>query len=208
MHNNKYTKTLEETKNILSNINTKYINAGLKLEDIEKVFVNSKLSNTQQFFYSSFILKSTIIIILLCALYEYNVFHTIHNYILGIRCIVPNNYFVWEATRPVSNCQFCLNIKQPIVLHNATKEEFAQYAYTSKPIIVKKAFLHWPAMKHFNLEFFKNLYDSIEDSHRSVDEECQFLHFKSDFISIKDVFSMSEARIRNSPGQKSWYVGW
>lgn len=27
--------------------------------------------------------------------------------ILGTRCIVPNNYLVWEATRPLSDCDFC-----------------------------------------------------------------------------------------------------
>lgn len=91
---------------------------------------------------------------------------------------------------------------------NVTREEFAPYAYSSKPIVVKKAFLHWPAMKYFDFYFFKELYQNVEDSVRSVDEECQFLHFQSNFISLRDVFAMSKARIEHKPGEKSWYVGW
>lgn len=206
MHNTEYAKDLEETKDFVSNINEKYLNAGLKLEEIEKVFVKT-IDTHHHILYSS-LLKSTVLIVLLCALYEYNILNTIFNYILGVRCIVPNNYFIWESTRPLSNCHFCQDINEPILLHNATQEEFAQYAYTSQPVVVKAAFLHWPAMKHFSWQFFKNLYDSVTDSYRSVDEECQFLHFKSDFISIKDVFSMSDARVRNLENEKSWYVGW
>lgn len=149
------------------------------------------------------LLCSTIAIVI-CVLYDYNFLE----YVRGVRCLVPNNYFIWEATRPISDCNFCLNVTQPIVLPNVTREEFAPYAYSSKPIVIKKAFLHWPAMRHFDFYFFKELYESIEDSVKSVDEECQFLHFQSDFISLRDVFAMSEDRINHKPGEKSWYVGW
>lgn len=148
-------------------------------------------------------------VIALCSLiYDYGFINTAIVYIQGVRCVVPNNYFVWEATRPISDCRFCHNVSAPIILPNITKEEFKKYAYISKPLVVKKAFLHWPAINHFDFNFFKQLYQSIEDSYKSVDEECQFLHFKSDFISLRDVFSMEEDRIMNNPGQKSWYVGW
>lgn len=46
------------------------------------------------------------------------------NYFLGIRCLVPNNYLIWEATRPVSDCNFCRGVVKPIILPNLTKEEF------------------------------------------------------------------------------------
>lgn len=137
-------------------------------------------------------------------LYQFNFLE----YAQGVRCVIPNNYFIWEATRPISDCQFCWNISEVLVLQNATREEFAPYAYSSRPIVIKKAFLHWPAMKYFDFNFFKELYESVEDSYRSVDEECQFLHFKSDFISLRDVFAMSKNRIRGEAGEKSWYVGW
>lgn len=45
-------------------------------------------------------------------------------YVLGIRCFVPNNYLVWEATRPVSDCSYCRSVRRPLILPNMTREEF------------------------------------------------------------------------------------
>lgn len=149
-------------------------------------------------------LFTVITAIVLCVLFEFNLVE----YAQGVRCVIPNNYFIWEATRPISDCQFCMNVTEAIILENVTREQFTPYAYSSRPIVIKGAFLHWPAMKYFDFEFFKELYESVEDSYRSVDEECQFLHFQSNFISLRDVFAMSEARIQGKPGEKSWYVGW
>lgn len=150
------------------------------------------------------LLFTVITAIVLCLLCECNFVE----YAQGVRCVIPNNYFIWEATRPISDCQFCLNVTEAIVLKNVTREQFAPYAYSSQPIVIKEAFLHWPAMKYFDFKFFKELYESVEDSYRSVDEECQFLHFQSNFISLRDVFAMSEERIQRKAGEKSWYVGW
>lgn len=156
----------------------------------------------------TYLILLPIIVLFLCVLYQTNVLYEGYVKSLGVRCIIPNNYFIWEATRPISNCDYCSDVSAPIVLNNATRDEFAPFAYTSKPIVIKKASLHWPAMHKFNFDFFKELYKSIDDSYRSVDEECQFLHFRSNFISIKDVFDMKVERVLNKPGQKSWYVGW
>lgn len=124
------------------------------------------------------------------------------------RCLIPNNYLIWEFTRPVSDCEFCRGVNSALVLENLTKAEFRRYAYSSKPIIVKKAASHWLASKVFSLQFFRNLYEGIHGAYESVDEECQFLHFRSDFANLKEVFSMSARRAMNLPGEKSWYVGW
>lgn len=45
-------------------------------------------------------------------------------YLLGMRCFVPNNYLVWEATRPKSDCSFCAGYDGPIILPNMSREEF------------------------------------------------------------------------------------
>lgn len=42
----------------------------------------------------------------------------------------------------------------------------------------------------------------------SVHEDCQFLNFKSNFITLRDVFDMSEERVKFKAGEKPWYVGW
>ena len=57
-------------------------------------------------------------------------------YILGIRCFVPNNYLIWEATRPVSDCRFCTGITKPVILHNMTQAEFAVSLWNAFSIII------------------------------------------------------------------------
>ncbi|KAL1517323.1 hypothetical protein ABEB36_001101 [Hypothenemus hampei] len=129
--------------------------------------------------------------------------------LLGIRCFVPHNYFTWEATRPLSDCSFCSNVTQAIELsNNITRNEFEPYAYSSMPIVIRGAFLHWPAMETFNYQYFKELYARMDPVYSSTESECQFLHFKSNFVALKDVFNMSKSRVENAKGEKSWYVGW
>ncbi|XP_036327500.1 uncharacterized protein LOC118740113, partial [Rhagoletis pomonella] len=67
------------------------------------------------------------------------VFYELITFLLGVRCFLPNNYIVWEATRPISDCGFCRDVSGPKVLQNMTREEFAPYAYSSQPIIIKNA---------------------------------------------------------------------
>ncbi|XP_072397750.1 uncharacterized protein [Diabrotica undecimpunctata] len=192
-------KETDQLKKSIYNLNKFYIDSGCLLKDLEQSF---KISYKSIFLF--IFVSATVLSILLNGEY----FILALNYIFGVRCILPNNYFIWEATRPISNCNFCLNVTEPIILPNVSRDTFLPYNYGSKPVVIKEAFLHWPAMHVFSLEYFQKLYNNIEGSIRSVNEECQFLHFKSDFISVKDVFLMSEERSRNEPTEKSWYVGW
>lgn len=45
--------------------------------------------------------------------------------IMGIRCFVPNNYIIWEASRPITDCNYCRSINRPIILPNVSQDEFA-----------------------------------------------------------------------------------
>lgn len=47
------------------------------------------------------------------------------NSILSARCLLPSNYLVWEATRPLADCSYCENVTKPIILWNVTRQEFA-----------------------------------------------------------------------------------
>lgn len=47
------------------------------------------------------------------------------NSILSARCLLPSNYLVWEATRPLADCAYCENVTKPIILWNVTRQEFA-----------------------------------------------------------------------------------
>lgn len=85
---------------------------------------------------------------------------------------------------------------------------FQKYAYSSKPIIVKGAVSHWKAMHTFDYDMFKHLYEHTSGAYESVEEGCQFLHFKSDLFSLREVFAMTQERARNDEGEDPWYVGW
>ncbi|XP_058792739.1 uncharacterized protein LOC131665117 isoform X1 [Phymastichus coffea] len=124
------------------------------------------------------------------------------------RCLLPNNYLVWEFSRPVSDCDFCRGVDSALVLGNLTRDEFREHAYSSKPIVVKGAAGHWLASKVFSLQFFRSLYERIPGAYESVHEDCQFLHFRSDFDNLREVLHMSERRAMNLPGEAPWYVGW
>ncbi|KAG7295923.1 hypothetical protein JYU34_021013 [Plutella xylostella] len=127
---------------------------------------------------------------------------------LSARCLFPSNYLIWEATRPLADCNYCINVTKPVVLRNITRREFAKYAYSSRPIIVKNAISHWRATKEFNFHLFKRLYEQTEGSYESLEDGCQFLNFKTDLYSLKEVFDMPEKRARNAAGEQPWYVGW
>lgn len=94
------------------------------------------------------------------------------------------------------------------MLGNCIEINFQTYAYSSGPIIVKKAIRKWKATRKFSFKLFQQLYEKTAGSYESLDEGCQFLNFKTDLFTLQEVFSMSEARIRNEEGQKPWYVGW
>lgn len=130
------------------------------------------------------------------------------NTALGVRCVVPNNFLVWEATRPIADCSICRGIDSVLLLHNVTRQGFEKYAYSYRPILVKNAASHWRAMKTFTYDFFKTLYEGTEGAYESVEDECQLLTFKTEFLSLKDVFSMSRSRVLNENGEKPWYIGW
>ncbi|XP_055705028.1 uncharacterized protein LOC129802864 [Phlebotomus papatasi] len=129
-------------------------------------------------------------------------------HIISVRCLLPNNYLVWEATRPVSDCDFCRGVQGPLIFGNLSQEEFKPYAYSSQPIILKNAISHWPATKLLNYTFLRDLYAKIPGALDSVQDDCQFLHFKSNFLTLRDVFSMSQSRAEFRKGEVPWYVGW
>lgn len=47
------------------------------------------------------------------------------NSIISARCLLPSNYLVWEATRPLADCAYCANVTKPIILRNITRWDFA-----------------------------------------------------------------------------------
>ena len=196
-------------------LNKKMLDNNNKLYELEKFsFIDERSVKSEKigFLSTSIYLLSAIIVIFLTAflsfLVKFPILDILVDNTLGIRCVIPNNYFIWEATRPVTDCSMCENVTEVLNLQNCSREQFAKYAYTSKPLVIRNAASHWPAMKIFNFKFFKELFENIEGSYQSVEDECQFLTFKTEFISLKEVFNMSKERAENGKGEKPWYVGW
>lgn len=168
--------------------------------DLQEAYRNSRDMNTNQNRLNFLWLLGIIFFILVAT----PVFYETISFLLGVRCFVPNNHLVWEATRPISDCEFCKGVVAPLILPNLTREEFARYAYSSRPIIVKKAIAHWSAKQSLNYTSIKELYESVPGS---LETACQFQHFNSDLKSLRDVFKMSPKRVNLSEGSP-WFVGW
>ncbi|RWS14488.1 hypothetical protein B4U79_14421 [Dinothrombium tinctorium] len=126
------------------------------------------------------------------------------------RCLISNNYFVKEITRPLTRCAMCENVSKVIVLSNPSREEFAQYAYSGKPILVKGATSNWTALHTFSFKFFKQIYDDAKDGYKAIEEECQFFPFRTHFIRLRELFAMPEEKVNltNGKSAKPWYIGW
>lgn len=72
--------------------------------------------------YHNLFMISTIII--LCIAIGTALTRNVIEQTIGIRCFVPNNYLIWEATRPISDCSFCIGVTKPHILPNVSREEF------------------------------------------------------------------------------------
>ncbi|XP_015593936.1 uncharacterized protein LOC107267143 [Cephus cinctus] len=207
-------KSVKLTQKAFLVLNEEYLGQGGELSTLRSISVTStkktheNIAYISHFIYSKKILAALLLVpIFYGVLGKDSLYEFIQRYAQGTRCLVPNNYLTWEFTRPVSNCDFCRGVDSALYLRNISKEEFSRYAYSSRPMVVQGAASHWPAKRVFSLHFFKNLYESIEGAYESVEEECQFLHFKSDFANLREVFAMSERRAINL-GEDPWYVGW
>lgn len=130
-------------------------------------------------------------------------------FLLTIKCFFPNHYLINEAARPMADCNYCKNLKKPIIISNITYEDLhktnseAPFHYSSKPIIIKGAVKNWTASSVLNYTFIKDLYLRTPGA---LEENCQFLNFRSNFLTnLRDFFKMSQTRVDNK--EDAWYVG-
>ncbi|KAL0104045.1 hypothetical protein PUN28_017027 [Cardiocondyla obscurior] len=185
-----------------------YIQHGAVINDLKFITMTSNVKSAKNHAIRSKKLLVMLLVSLFCGVF-YNYYCTsIVKSFQETRCLLPNNYLVWELTRPLTNCDYCRNVDAPLILPNLTKDEFRFYSYSSRPMIIKNAANDWPARKEFTLEFFRDLYERVEGAYESIEEECQFLHFKSNFVNLRQVFAMSEDRALHRKGEDPWYVGW
>lgn len=196
------------------NLNNTMFNYGISVQELRQICFETEKSYDANYFKIIKCRHIFLLIVCILSIFVGNIFlkipllDSIMQSTLGKRCLLPNNYVVWEATRPITDCQMCQDVDDVLVLHNITREGFQQYAYSPRPMIAKGAALHWPAMQTFTFDYFKALYNTIDGAYESVEDECQLLTFKTEFTSLSEVFAMSESRQRLDDGEKPWYVGW
>lgn len=132
------------------------------------------------------------------------------NDFISSKCIIRNNYFVMEATRPRTPCErVCKGVDGPAELcANISQEEFERWAYISRPLVVRGGAAHWPALEAFSVAFFRSVYDSIEGAYESVSYDCQFLPFRTEFVDLRAALNMHPHRAARLPGTHPWYFGW
>ena len=124
-------------------------------------------------------------------------------------CLVENNIFSMEVTRPLFDCNACADLKEFPVVKDLSKEEFlAKYAYSTVPVLVKEATQNWTAMETFSFKYFKDIYTKNLDALKAVEEECQFFPYNTEFETLEEVFRMTSNRASYKDGEKPWYVGW
>ncbi|XP_076395832.1 uncharacterized protein LOC100878361 isoform X1 [Megachile rotundata] len=202
--------TLESIQEAFLSLTERFMEQGVSLADLKSIGIKNNTRHKRSFYLHYVYSKKVLLAIfapIFCGVFFKYLYVDIIKNIRGTRCLIPNNYFIWEFTRPISNCDYCRDITSALILPNLTREEFKQYTYSSRPMVVKNAASHWPASKVFSWKFFKDLYENIDDAYDSVDE-CQFLHFKSNLTNLHDVFAMTEERALQFNGKNPWYVGW
>lgn len=96
----------------------------LSCPDIEYVSNHQfTIRNSLQNRNDSDIRKILIVITSFCIFFG-TINHSFIDILIGVRCFIPNNYLIWEATRPISDCQFCAGVQHPLILPNITRHEF------------------------------------------------------------------------------------
>ena len=122
-------------------------------------------------------------------------------------CTIDNSLFVLEAARPITDCKMCEGITEVPKLSGLTVETFVNnFAFSSKPLVVKDATVNWTAMHEFSYEYFRKLYSESETALNVTDEECQFFPYKTEFYSLREVFNISKERAEFKA--EPWYIGW
>lgn len=202
------TSNAEKLTDLLKKVHKKAHTAGLSNNEIKKLLVQSMQSLTSKKSSDQnarkilgYVLLATLVAALAFVWYE----------TMDPRCIIGNNLLMLELSRPAVSCDVCKTMTDVAVVdgEEITKELFLkEYAYNGIPLLVKGGARNWTALHLFSFGYFKDLYETTQDGLESIENDCQFFPYKTDFLSMRAVFKMSEARSRIEKGEKEWYVGW
>ena len=122
-------------------------------------------------------------------------------------CFYPYPEIILDMFRPPVNCSICRNVHGVEKLSNLTKEEFFKnYAYTSRPVVIKDGTKDWSAQKVFSFDYFKGVYGPNSPALEALESNCQFFPYNTNFKTLKEVFNMpkKDSEMKGNP----WYIGW
>lgn len=122
-------------------------------------------------------------------------------------CILEQNDFTMEVTRPLFKCKYCENLRVFPTATDLDPERFEQeFAYTGVPVVVRKGASNWTALDTFSVQFFREIYTSKEGYIDQVNDQCQFLAFLSKWETLGEALNMSRAE--ETFTEEKWYFGW
>lgn len=125
----------------------------------------------------------------------------------GASCLFPAPVLFMGMIHPLANCSVCLGVTEAPRLLNLTPKDFAlHHAYSSRPIIVAEAALHWSAMHVFSYDYFQSLYSRYPDAIDADTNEGQFFSYSSNIRNLKELFELTGERVAMTT--ESWYIGW
>lgn len=154
-------RILEDLQEAFIALTERFLEQGASLTELKSVSEknqdnnnnnnNSNNNNNKRGLVCHYVFNRTVLALfapIFCSiLFKYSYYADTIKSIRGTRCLVPNNYFVWEFTRPISDCDYCKGVEAALILPNLTRQEFKRYAYSSRPMVVKHAASGWPASK-------------------------------------------------------------
>lgn len=92
-------------------------------------------------------------------------------------------------------------------VHNMSKEIFLRnYAYTSRPVLIKNGTGNWTALRIFGFRYFKTLYTKLNAFDDFRELGCLFFPYKTSLESLEHLFTLSLKEAKKFQAQ--WYVGW
>ena len=185
--------------------------AGVTLEDILKC-LNTKTkpirSVARQWRYSLRNSASFIFLQLMPALSLVFLLHfPLMKLLSGASCLLPAPVLLRGMIHPLANCSACQGVTEAPRLLNLTPKDFAlHHAYSSRPIVVAEAALHWPAMHMFSYEYFRSLYYRYPDAIGADTSKGQFFSYSANIRNLKELFELPSERVAMTT--ERWYIGW
>ena len=122
-------------------------------------------------------------------------------------CLLPQIVPYGEVTLPIADCGVCSNLSEVPVVDNVTVVSFLnEYAYSSRPVLVKGAAKDWPATQLFSYQYFRELYSQNPEAILRESNDGQFFAYSSSVRSLDEFMNMSDDRA--SLRTETWYIGW